>query len=135
MTAAAWLTALLLVLPHARARDCLLARGATIAAEAGTAAAAHGVPAALLLAVGFRESQLGCDARAGGGWGAPRRRGQSGADAAASALALGYRLCGGPEGALASFRWGLCRVPAGAHGYAPADVLRLAARVAARVAP
>ena len=135
MTAAAWLVALLLALPHARARECLFARGATIAAEAGTAAAAHGVPVALLLAVGFRESQLGCDVRAGGGWGAPRRRGQSGADAAASALALGYRRCGGtPEGALSSFRWGLCRVPAGARGYGPADVLRLAARVAARVA-
>ena len=53
----------------------------------------------------------------------------------ADALALGYRRCGGtPEGAVASFRWGLCRVPAGAHGYGPADVMRFAARVAARVA-
>jgi hypothetical protein len=59
-----------------------------------------------------------------------------GADRAASALALGYRRCGQTdEGAVSSFRWGLCRVPAGAHGYGPADVLRLAARVAARVAP
>lgn len=141
MTAAAWLAALLLAVrvPVAE-RACIVARRETIAASAEAAAAAHGVPVALLLSVAYLESHLGCSPRSGGCWGAPisrtRRGVAGGADRAASALALGYRRCGGtPEGAVSSFRWGRCRVPVGAHGYGPADVLRLAARVAARVAP
>jgi hypothetical protein len=139
--AAAWLAALLLAVPvPAAERACIVARRETIAATADAAAAAHGVPVALLLSVAYLESHLGCSRGSGGCWGAPisrtRRGVAGGADRAASALALGYRRCGGtPEGAVASFRWGLCRVPAGAHGYGPADVLRFAARVAARVAP
>ena len=139
--AAAWLAALLLAVrvPVAE-RACIVARRETIAASADAAAAAHGVPVALLLSVAYLESHLGCSRGSGGCWGAPisrtRRGVAGGADRAASALALGYRRCGGtPEGAVASFRWGRCRVPSGAHGYGPADVLRLAARVAARVAP
>jgi hypothetical protein len=139
--AAAWLAALLLAVrvPVAE-RACIVARRETIAASADAAAAAHGVPVALLLSVAYLESHLGCSPRSGGCWGAPisraRRGVAGGADRAASALALGYRRCGGtPEGAVSSFRWGRCRVPSGAHGYGPADVLRLAARVAARVAP
>ena len=140
MTAAAWLVALLLAVrvPVAE-RACIVARRETIAASAEAAAAAHGVPVALLLSVAYLESHLGCSRGSGGCWGAPisrARRGVAGGpDRAASALALGYRRCGGtPEGAVSSFRWGLCRVPAGARGYGPADVMRLAARVAARVA-
>lgn len=141
MTAAAWLAALLLAVPvPAAERRCILVRRETIAASADAAAAAHGVPVALLLSVAYLESHLGCARGSGGCWGAPisrtRRGVAGGADRAASALALGYRRCGGAdEGAVSSFRWGRCRVPAGAHGYGPADVLRLAARVAARVAP
>jgi len=138
--AAAWLAALLLAVPvPAAERACILARRETIAASADAAAAAHGVPVALLLSVAYLESHLGCSRGSGGCWGAPisrARRGVAGGPAsAASALALGYRRCGGtPEGAVASFRWGLCRVPVGARGYGPADVMRFAARVAARVA-
>lgn len=141
MTAAAWLAALLLaVRVPARERSCILARRETIAASADAAAAAHGVPVALLLSVAYLESHLGCSRGSGGCWGAPisrTRRGVAGGpDRAASALALGYRRCGGTdEGAVSSFRWGLCRVPPGAHGYGPADVLAFAARVAARVTP
>jgi len=137
--AAAWLAALLLAVPvPARERACIVARRETIAASADAAAEAHGVPVALLLSVAYLESHLGCSAHSGGCWGAPisrtRRGVAGGADRAASALALGYRRCGGtPEGAIASFRWGLCRVPVGARGYGPADVMRFAARVAARV--
>lgn len=141
MTAAAWLVALLLAVrvPVAE-RRCIVARREAIAASATAAAAAHGVPVALLLSVAYLESHLGCSAHSGGCWGAPisrtRRGVAGGADRAASALALGYRRCGGTdEGAVSSFRWGLCRVPAGAHGYGPADVLAFAARVAARVTP
>ena len=138
--AAAWLAALLLAVPvPAAERACILARRETIAASADAAAEAHGVPVALLLSVAYLESHLGCSRGSGGCWGAPisrARRGVAGGPAsAASALALGYRRCGGtPEGAVASFRWGLCRVPVGARGYGPADVMRFAARVAARVA-
>jgi hypothetical protein len=121
-------------------RACILARRETIAASADAAAEAHHIPVALLLSVAYLESHLGCSRGSGGGWGAPisrARRGVAGGPAsAASALALGYRRCGGtPEGAVASFRWGLCRVPPGARGYGPATVMRFAARVAARVTP
>jgi hypothetical protein len=139
--AAAWLLALLLaVRVPARERACIVARRDTIAASADAAAEAHHVPVALLLSVAYLESHLGCSAHSGGCWGAPisrtRRGVAGGADRAASALALGYRRCGNtPEGAVASFRWGLCRVPPGARGYGPATVMRFAARVAARVAP
>ena len=140
MTAAAWLVALLLaVRVPAAERACIVARREAIASTATAAAAAHGVPVALLLSVAYLESHLGCSAHSGGCWGAPisrARRGVAGGpDRAASALALGYRRCGGtPEGAVASFRWGRCSVPVGAHGYGPADVMAFAARVAARVA-
>ena len=139
--AAVWLVALLLaVRVPARERACIVARRDTIAASADAAAEAHHVPVALLLSVAYLESHLGCSAHSGGCWGAPisraRRGVAGGADRAASALALGYRRCGGtPEGAVSSFRWGLCRVPVGARGYGPATVMRFAARVAARVAP
>lgn len=139
--AAAWLAALLLAVrvPVAE-RACIVARREAIASTATAAAEAHGIPVALLLSVAYLESHLGCSAHSGGCWGAPisrARRGVAGdADRAASALALGYRRCGGtPEGAVSSFRWGRCSVPPGARGYGPADVLRFAARVAARVAP
>jgi hypothetical protein len=141
VTAAAWLVALLLaVRVPAAERACIVARRDTIAASATAAAEAHSIPVALLLSVAYLESHLGCSRGSGGCWGAPisraRRGVAGGADRAASALALGYRRCGGTdEGAVSSFRWGLCRVPPGAHGYGPADVLRLAARVAARVTP
>jgi hypothetical protein len=138
--AAAWLVALLLAVrvPVAE-RRCIVARREAIASTATAAAEAHHVPVALLLSVAYLESHLGCSAHSGGCWGAPisraRRGVAGGADRAASALALGYRRCGGtPEGAVSSFRWGLCRVPPGARGYGPATVMRFAARVAARVA-
>ena len=140
MTAAAWLVALLLAVrvPVAE-RRCIVARREAIASTATAAAEAHSIPVALLLSVAYLESHLGCSAHSGGCWGAPisrARRGVAGGpDRAASALALGYRRCGGtPEGAVSSFRWGLCRVPAGARGYGPATVMAFAARVAARVA-
>jgi hypothetical protein len=139
--AAAWLAALLLAVPvPAAERACIIAHQAMIAASADAAAEAHHIPVALLLSVAYLESHLGCSRGSGGCWGAPisrtRRGVAGGADRAASALALGYRRCGGtPEGAVASFRWGLCRVPPGARGYGPATAMAFAARVAARVAP
>jgi len=137
MSAAAWIVALLSAYPHLQHRACIEARAPQIAADADSAAARHGVPVAMLLAVAVLESHLGCAPRSGGCWGAPvsrtRRQTAGRADHAASALALGLRRCHSDEGAIAHFRWGRCRVPAGAHGYGPAQVLRLAERVAGRM--
>jgi hypothetical protein len=137
VTAAAWLTALLLAFPSLAHRTCVRRRAGEIAAAAEAAARRHEVPVGLLLSVAVLESHLGCNPRSGGCWGAPisrTRRAVAGtADHAASALALGLRRCGSDEGAIAHFRWGHCRVPRGAHGYGPAQVLRLAERVARRM--
>lgn len=137
MTAAAWITALLLAFPSLAHRPCVIARREQIAAAAEAAARRHEVPVGLLLAVAVLESHLGCNPRSGGCWGAPisrdRRHTAGTADHAASALALGLRRCGSDEGAIAHFRWGRCRVPRGAHGYGPVSVLRLAERVARRM--
>ena len=133
MSAAAWLVALLAAYPHLSHRACVEARAPQIAADADAAAARHGVPVAMLLAVAVLESHLGCAPRSGGCWGAPvsrtRRQTAGRADHAASALALGLRRCHSDEGAVSHFRWGVCHRAAHA-GYGPDDVLRLAARVA-----
>lgn len=107
MTAAQALAALLAVLPTRRPyAACLDARRAQVVADADAAARAHGVPVALLLAVGYAESHLGCARGSGGCWGAR-------ASHAASALALGHRRCGTWTGALAHFRGGRCTGHAG----------------------
>lgn len=137
-TAAEWIAALLLAVrvpePH---RSCILLHRERIAASAELAAAAHHVPVSLLLSVAYMESHLGCAPQSGGCWGAPisrtRRDVAGGPDHAASALRRGYEVCHSDIGAIARFRWGTCTVPAGARGYTPADVLHLAARVAARI--
>ena len=137
MSATAWIAALLMAFPSLAHRTCVRSRAPQIAAAAEAAAQRHEVPVGLLLAVAVLESHLGCNPRSGGCWGAPisrNRRGVAGtADHAASALALGLRRCGTDEGAIAHFRWGRCHVPAGAHGYGPQQVLRLAERVAGRM--
>lgn len=137
--ALAWITALLLAVRVPLAdRACIEARRDRIASNAEAAAAQYGVLVTVLLSVAYRESHLGCDPRSGGSWGAPisrtRRHVAGGANAEASALALGYRRCFTHEGAISHFRWGVCS--RGRHrGYGPEEVLELAARVAAHVAP
>lgn len=113
MTAAHALAALLAVLPLRRPyAACLAARTERVIADADAASRAHGVPVALLLAVGYAESHLGCARGSGGCWGAPAsrtaRHAPGRASHAASALALGHRRCGTWMGALAHFRGGRC---------------------------
>ena len=107
-------------------RACIDARRGAIAAEL-RAGEARGVPPALLLAVAFQESHVGCAPRSLGGWGVP---GGTPAQAAAS-LATGRRACGSWRAALANFRCGDCRCPPGRRGYV-ARVLGVAAALDAR---
>jgi len=65
MSAAAWIVALLSAYPHLQHRACIEARAPQIAADADSAAARHGVPVALLLAVAVLELHLGCAPRSG----------------------------------------------------------------------
>jgi hypothetical protein len=113
VTAAQALAALLAVLPARRPyAACLTARAASVTTDADAASSEHGVPVALLLAVGYAESHLGCARGSGGCWGAPvsrlHRHTAGRASHAASALALGHRRCGTWTGALAHFRCGRC---------------------------
>ena len=99
MTAAHALALLLAVLPTRRPyAACLAARTPRVIADADAASRAHGVPVALLLAVGYAESHLGCARGSGGCWGAPvsrtARHTAGRASHAASALALGHFRCG-----------------------------------------
>jgi len=126
------LVSLLALGPPAPVRACLRERAPAIAAQAAEAAAATGVRPALLLAVGWAETHLGCDAREGGNWGAPisrhRRHVAGRAIHAARALAWGLRRCRTELGALEHFRCGLC-VCRAHRGYHPRAVLRIAARL------
>lgn len=132
MNIATLLAALLAIFPRSPALVCLRSRADTIAAQARDAAAHRGVPAGLLLAVGFMESHLGCARSSGGCWGAPidpQHRGTAGTpDHAAQALATSFRVCGSWDGAVCRFRCGLCRCPDRHTRYA-ANAIGLARRI------
>lgn len=129
---AALVAALLSLFPRSPSLACLRARLDTITADAHAAAGQYGVPPALLLAVGFVETHLGCDRASGGCWGAPidpQHRGTAGrASHAAQALATSYRVCGTWEGAVCRFRCGLCRCPP-QHAQYTRNALSLAGRI------
>lgn len=132
MTATLLLMALLHMYPHGSANACIRARVATIAAQATDAAEAHNVPTEIVLAVGFLESRLSCDARSGGSWGSPRDRAHrniaGGADHQARDLATSYRVCGTWPRAINRYRVGLC---AGGRfiGYTPRQAIDLSRRM------
>lgn len=132
---AALLAALIALYPRSPSRPCIEARAAQIVADATAAAQRHGVPPALLLAVGFVETHLGCDRGSGGCWGAPidpQHRGTAGTvDHAARALASSHAACGSWGAAVCRFRCGLCRCPAQHERYHRV-ALGLAARLSAR---
>ena len=133
MTARLLLAALLQILrPPSAVRERLAAHYDEIAAQAAASAERYGVPVGLLLTVGYAESQLGSDPRAGGSWGAPVSRGRRNvagtSDHAARALATSYRVCGSWRGAVSRFRCGLCHCNR-VEGYSPTRALRLAERV------
>lgn len=127
-------TLLAIYRPPARVRPCLERTAEQIATAAADAQDHRGVPAEILLAVGWAETHLGCDAGEGGNWGAPisrsRRHTAGTPDHAARALAWGYRRCHDWPGAVAHFRCGMCRCPRLA-GYGPATVMRIAGRLRA----
>lgn len=126
------LTALLALLPGPQSR-CIERHRPQIVAAAVSGERDRGVPAAVLLVVGFAETHLGCDAGEGGGWGAPidmRHRHQAGtSDHAARALARSYAVCGTWAGAIGRFRSGLCTPWQLEHRAYVRRVLRIATRL------
>lgn len=138
MTATLLLMALLHMAPwtHSPYRACLRARAATIAAQATSAAEAHGVPTEIVMAVGALESAYGCSPHSGGSWGSPigrdHRNIAGGADHQARDLATSFRVCGSWLHAINRYRNGRCA--GGAFvGYTPAQAMRLAGRLRASV--
>lgn len=130
--AAIILAALVAIYPRSPARPCLDARRPAILAAITAATRAYpDVPPALLVAVGWHESHLGCAPRSGGCWGSPRdsrHRSTAGSPTdAARDLSRSLRVCGSVAGAVARFRGGLCR--AGVHTAYVARVVALAARL------
>ena len=133
-----WLAlfAALLQLFHipAAMRQCMTDHRDAIVASIGEAETA-GVPAAVMLAVGFLESHNGCDPNSGGNWGAPdhnNRIGGGRAPHAASALLLGHRACPrrGWLGAVSFFRCGACACdPSRIVGYTPGYALGVVRRL------
>ena len=132
MTPAAILAALLSLYPRSPAAQCLHARRGAILDALVAAHRAHPeVPTALLAAVGWHESHLGCARASGGCWGSPRDRDHrhtagTPTDAARD-LAHALRACGSTVGAIARFRGGSCRP--GPHTAYVARVAALAARL------
>lgn len=124
------LQAILTLMPSSPSAGCLHRRQQSIARQVEDAVRVYPtVSPVMLVAVGFRETHLGCVR--GVGWGAriaPRDRGRP-ARAAARVLAWGLRLCGDHAAALRFFRTGRCiQTPVG-DAYA-AHTLRLQRRLA-----
>jgi len=127
------LISLLALLHHSPATACMERRAPRIAVQAAEGEATYGVPAALLLVIGFAETHLGCDHGEGGGWGAPvdpTHRHTAGTHLhAARALASSYRACGNWYGAIVRFRTGLCTTRRRLRGYTPEYALRMTTRI------
>jgi hypothetical protein len=104
-----------------------------IVTAASEASARYDVPPALLLTLGFLEAHLGADGR---GWGAPinrRHRMVDGTPAtAASAIAMGFRVCGTWTRAVHLFRCGRCVCRVHLIGYQPAYAIAIAERAMRR---
>lgn len=130
--------ALLSAYPRSPARRCLEDRHDAIARAIDAAEReVPTVPPALLVAVGYYESWLGCHPRSGGCWGAPRdarHRYLAGTPAdAARALARSLERCGDRAGAVRRFRVGLCNPRRQAAPRARAELSRIADSYTARV--
>jgi len=115
--------------PHAA---CIAGHAETTVRRAESAETNYGVPAGVLLTVGFLETHLGCANGSGGNWGAPvdraHRHTAGTSDSAARSLQTGFRRCGTWQGALGWFRCGHCRCPR-MQGYDPDFAGRLVERV------
>lgn len=128
------LTALLQLFPYMshNNRACIVRNFDSIAEVAEAAERDNGVPAAIMLSVGFLETHLGCDRNEGGNWGAPispTRRHVAGAPRqAAVALQHGFERCGSWVGAISRFRSGRCRIPRSMASY-PRTALSIMNRI------
>lgn len=128
------LSAILSIFPHMSGnnRACIERNFDDIAMVAEAAERDMGVPPAVILAVGFLETHLGCDQGEGGNWGAPisrTRRHTAGTPAqAALALSHGYQVCHTWVGAISRFRSGQCRIPARMANY-PRNAINLINRM------
>ena len=128
------LSAILSIFPYMSGnnRACIERNFDDIAMVAEAAERDMGVPPAVILAVGFLETHLGCDQGEGGNWGAPisrTRRHTAGTPAqAALALSHGYQVCHTWVGAISRFRSGQCRIPARMANY-PRNAVRLINRM------
>lgn len=127
--AATLLSLLLTLYPTMNHRACVVRRSAEIAAAVEYAYAEHGVPRAVVLAVAFHESHMGCDAASGGCWGVRHGRVPGTPDDAARALASSRVVCGSWRGAVGRFVSGLCRPWQPEHRAYVARVMSLAARL------
>lgn len=107
--------ALLAIFPNAPTMPCLLARHDALIAQVEASAERYQVPVGLMLSVAFVETHISCDRASYGNFGAPISRTQrhtaGNADSEASALAMGHRRCHTWEGAVSSFRCGMCVCP------------------------
>lgn len=128
------LTALLHMFPYMSGnnRACIVRNFDSIAAVAEAAERDNGVPAAIILSVGFLETHLGCDINEGGNWGAPisttRRHVAGTPRQAAVALQHGFERCGSWVGAISRFRSGRCRIPTSMSNY-PRTAIRIMTRI------
>lgn len=132
MTPHTLLLALLVIFPHFPMRPCIERRVNEIESSLARAETEYGVPAGILLSVGFHETHAGCDRNEGGGWGAPvdnqHRHTAGTSDHAARALARSYTVCGTWLGAVNRFRCGLCQCR-GSQAHYPPSVRRLTCRL------
>lgn len=128
------LAALLHLFPHMSGnnRVCIQKHFDSIAQVAEAAERDNGVPAAIMLSVGFLETHLGCSAGEGGNWGAPISRTQRHVAGtprqAAVALQHSYERCGSWVGAISRFRSGRCTIPSSMASY-PRTALRIMNRI------
>lgn len=106
-------TAVLMHFPHFPTRQCIIDRREIIAnAIEESIREFPELDPEVLVAIGFSETHLGCDANEGGNWGAPispTRRNVAGTPLqAARILWHSYQACGTWEAAARRFRTGLC---------------------------
>jgi len=128
------LTALLHMFPFMSGnnRACIVRNFDAIAQVAEDAESENGVPAAVILSVGFLETHLGCDINEGGNWGAPisptRRHVAGTPRQAVVALQHGFERCHSWVGAISRFRSGRCQIPVSMSRY-PRTAVRIMTRI------
>lgn len=102
-------------------QTCIHNRIDEIATHARNSERLTGVPAPILLVIGFNETHWSCNPRSYGGWGSPispqNRRTAGTPNQAAIALRNSYNICHSWRGAISRFRCGLCNCPPRYNSY------------------